>query len=228
MSFAEKLTDETRREREFLLAAPVIHEALGGTLTLPHYLAFLSQAWHHVRHTVPLLMAAGSQLPPRLAWLQRDILHYLDEEIGHDDWILDDIRFAGGDVAVVRASVPHPATDALVAYVYDTVRRRNPAGIFGMVHVLEGTSVALALEAADAIERTLGLPAKAFTYLRSHGELDQQHVCDLHSILARLTDPADHAAILQCARAVYWLYGSMLRGLDEVSVPLAAAAKRTA
>ena len=228
MSFPEKLAAETRREREFVLTAPVVREALGGTITLPRYLAFLSQAWHHVRHTTPLLMAAGSHLPPRLAWLQRDILHYLEEEIGHDDWILDDIRAAGGDVAAVRSSIPHPATDALVAYVYDTVQRRNPSGIFGMVHVLEGTSVALALEAADAIQRALGLPAGAFTYLRSHGELDRQHVCDLRGILVRLADPADHAAIVQCARAVYWLYGSMLRGLDEVSVPLAAAARKTA
>jgi pyrroloquinoline quinone (PQQ) biosynthesis protein C len=226
MSFYDRLTESTRREREFLLTAPAIEDALAGRITRERYLAFLSQAWHHVRHTVPLLMAAGSRLPPRLAWMQRDMIHYLEEEVGHDEWILNDIRAAGGDADAVRASTPLPATDALVACVYDTVQRRNPAGIFGMVFVLEGTSVALALNAADRIQATLDLPDAAFTYLRSHGTLDQEHVMDLQSILAKLTDQADHAAILQCARVMYWLYGQMFRGLDDVRVPLADAAAR--
>jgi pyrroloquinoline quinone (PQQ) biosynthesis protein C len=226
MSFHDRLTAETQQEREFLLAAPVIRDALAGGITLPRYLAFLSQAWHHVQHTVPLLMAAGSRLPQRLRWMQKDLIHYLEEEIGHDEWILNDIRAAGGDVEAVRDSVPHPATDALVAYVYDTVQRRNPAGIFGMVFVLEGTSVALALNAADRIQATLRLPDQAFTYLRSHGTLDQEHVQDMASILSRLTEAADQAAILQCARAMYWLYGQMFCGLDAVTVPLAGEAAR--
>ena len=71
----------------------------------------------------------------------------------------------------------------MVAYAYDTAMRRNPVGFFGMVYVLEGTSVALALKAADRIQQTLGLPDQAFTYLRSHGELDQQHVQHLAGIL---------------------------------------------
>lgn len=226
MSFHERLREATRCDRDFLLAAPAIREALAGSISLPRYLAFLSQAWHHVRHTVPLLMAAGSRLPPRLQWLQREMLHYLEEELGHDEWILNDIRAAGGDVEAVRASLPHPATDALVAFIYDNVQRRNALSIFGMVFVLEGTSVALALNAADRIQATLGLPDTAFTYLRSHGTLDQQHVRDLQGILDRLTDAGDQAAIMQCARVMFWLYGNMFRGLDEVVVPLGAAASR--
>lgn len=220
MTFLEWMHEETRTEREFLLAAPAIRDAMAGIITLRRYLAFLSQAWHHVRHTTPLLMAAGSRLPARLPWLQRDLVHYIEEEVGHDEWILGDIRTAGGDAQAVRASLPHPATDTLVGYVYDSVMRRNPTSIFGMVFVLEGTSVSLALHAADRIQATLGLPDQAFTYLRSHGSLDQQHMRDLESILERLDDTGDRAAILQCARTMYWLYGEMFRGLDAVAVTM--------
>ena len=69
MSPYEEIAEATRREREFLLAAPQIRDALAGVITLPRYLAFLSQAWHHVRHTVPLLTAATSRLPQRLQCL---------------------------------------------------------------------------------------------------------------------------------------------------------------
>ncbi|MBW7930094.1 MAG: iron-containing redox enzyme family protein [Gammaproteobacteria bacterium] len=225
-SLHERLVEATRHEREFLLAADSIHDALAGAVSLPRYLAFLGEAYQHVRHTVPLLMAAGSRLPAHLAWMQPDLLHYIKEEAGHDAWILNDIRAAGGDADAVRHASPHPATDALVARVYDQVQRRNPAGIFGMVHVLEGTSVALALNAADRIQASLGLPDTAFTYLRSHGELDREHIRDLQAILERLDDADDQQAVIDCARTVFWLYGQMFRALDDISVPMAGAPQR--
>jgi pyrroloquinoline quinone (PQQ) biosynthesis protein C len=215
--FRDQVRVATAADRDYLLQAPVIGEALGGRITRPRYLAFLTQAWHHVRHTVPLLMAVGSRLPDRHMQLQKGLIHYLEEEVGHDDWILNDIEAAGGDRHAAAASVPNVETDAMVAYAWDTVQRRNPVGFFGMVHVLEGTSVALAVRAADEIERSLGLPKQAFTYLRSHGTLDLEHMEDLGGILDGLTDPGDQGAVIQCARAMFWLYGNMFRGIERAT-----------
>jgi len=220
MTFHEQLARATASDRDFLLAAPVIQRALAGDVTRELYVAFLTQAYHHVRHTVPLLMAVGSRLPERHAWLQESILHYLEEETGHDEWILNDIARAGGDRAAAAASEPSVATEAMVAYAYDTVMRRNPIGFFGMVHVLEGTSVALALNAADRIQASLGLPLNAFTYLRSHGELDKEHINDLGAILERLADAEDRQAVIRCARGIYWLYGNVFRGLEPAATAL--------
>ena len=222
MTFHEQLARETAPDREFLLSAPVIQRALAGDVTRELYVAFLTQAYHHVRHTVPLLMAVGARVPDRHAWLREAILHYLEEEAGHDEWILNDIERAGGDHAAAAASQPAVATEAMVAYAYDTVMRRNPLGFFGMVHVLEGTSVKLALNAAGRIQQAVGLPTNAFTYLKSHGELDQEHINDLAGILERFTDHDDRQAVIGCARGIYWLYGQMFRGLES-AVPLMAA-----
>ena len=60
----------------------------------------------------------------------------------------------------------------MVSYAYDTIQRGNPVGFFGMVLVLEGTSVALATRAANSIQTSLDLPRNAFSYLLSHGDLD--------------------------------------------------------
>jgi len=214
MNFHEQLARETSADRAFLLTAPIIQQCLSGGVTRELYVAFLTQAYHHVRHTVPLLMAVGSRLPDHHAWLRDSVLHYLEEETGHEQWILNDIAAAGGDREAAAASTPNVATEAMVAYAYDTAMRRNPVGFFGMVHVLEGTSVSLALQAADGIKSTLALPASAFTYLRSHGELDKEHIDDLAAILERLTDPADRAAVVRCAKGIYWLYGNVFRSLD--------------
>ncbi len=230
MSFQQELARTTAPDRAFLLSAPVIQRCLTGEVTRDLYVAFLTQAFHHVRHTVPLMMAVGSRLPDRHAWLRDAVLHYLEEEAGHDEWILNDIEHAGGDRTRAAASEPAVATEAMIAYAYDTAMRRNPVGFFGMVHVLEGTSVALALEAADRIQKALGLPGRAFSYLRSHGELDKEHVNHLAGILDRFDDEQDRAAVMRCARGIYWLYGQMFRGLEAESsrISTPAAKRRTA
>jgi len=212
MSFYDHLIEATAAERARLFAAPAIAACLQGEVSLPTYLAFLQEAFHHVRHTTPLLMAVGSRLPERLEWLRRPVAEYIEEEIGHEEWILNDIAAAGGDAVAARASRPQLPAEVMVAYAYDLVQRRNPAGFFGMVFVLEGSSVALALHAADSIQLALGLPDAAFSYLRSHGTLDQEHTKHLADLVNRM-QPEDQADVLHCARVFYQLYGDIFRAL---------------
>jgi pyrroloquinoline quinone (PQQ) biosynthesis protein C len=211
----DDLIRDTAREREFLLSAPVIARCLAGDVDRDLYIRFLTQAYHHVRHTVPLLNAVSERLPERHAWLRAELAQYVAEEQGHDEWILDDIAEAGGDREAAAAAEPAVPTAAMVAFAWGTVLRGNPVGFFGMVHVLEGTSVSLAIRAADSIQSALRLPARAFTYLRSHGELDKEHVQHLRSILERLTDARDGAVVTRCATGIYWLYGHVFRALDD-------------
>lgn len=169
MAFYDDLLAATEAERNDLLAIPFIQQGAAGQLGLESYIAFLSQAYHHVKHTIPLLMATGSRLPERLEWLRTAIGEYIEEEMGHQEWIINDIKACGGDGEAVRKAEPLPATELMVAYAYHTIDRGNPVGFFGMVLVLEGTSVALATKAAANIQQALKLPKNAFSYLTSHG-----------------------------------------------------------
>ncbi|MCQ4268688.1 iron-containing redox enzyme family protein [Pseudomonas stutzeri] len=213
MDFFDHLQHQTSAEREYLLGAPIIHAALAGTATHAQYIAFLTQAYHHVKHTVPLLMACGARLPERLEWLREAIAEYIEEEIGHQEWILNDIRACGGDDEAVRHGQPALPTELMVAYVYDRIARHNPASFFGMVNVLEGTSIALATQAAGVLQAKLGLPAKAFSYLTSHGSLDLEHIEFFKRLMNRLDDEDDKAAVVHTARVVYRLYGDIFRSL---------------
>jgi len=217
MSFFSSLQDRTRAEREHLLSAPVIVRAMGGEVALTSYLAFLGQAYHHVKHTVPLLMACGARLPERLEWLREAVAEYIEEETGHQEWILADIAAAGGDPDAVRRAAPALPTELMVSYVYDRIARANPVSFFGMVNVLEGTSIALATRAAGIIQQRLALPDAAFTYLSSHGSLDLEHMKFFERLMDRLEDRDDREAVVHTARVVYRLYGDVFR-----SLPLAA------
>src|SRR5690606_41604827 len=121
MDFFDQLQHQTNAEREYLLGAPIIHAALAGTATRAQYIAFLTEAYHHVKHTVPLLMACGARLPERLEWLREAIAEYIEEETGHQERVLNNIAACGADKEAVRNGLPHRSTVLTVSYVSDRI-----------------------------------------------------------------------------------------------------------
>ena len=215
MNFMERLNNESKDDREYLLSSPIISRCMSGDITLNEYVEFLTQAYHHVKHTVPLLMAVGARLPAEKEWLREAVAEYIEEELGHQEWILNDIAACGFDKEEVRHSKASAATELMVAYAYDTIQRVNPIGFFGMVHVLEGTSVTTADAAAIAIRDALGLPERAFTYLRSHGAIDIEHVKFFESLMDRMTDADEQEQIIHSAKMFYQLYANIFRSLQS-------------
>ena len=213
MSFYQSLLAQTQAERDYLLGAPIIQQAMSGQVALRSYIAFLTEAYHHVKHTVPLLMACGARLPERLEWLREAIAEYIEEEYGHQEWVLNDIAACGADKEAVRNGTPRLPTELMVAYVYDRIARHNPVSFFGMVNVLEGASIALATQAAGIIQDRLQLPSQAFSYLNSHGSLDLEHIEFFKKLMNRLDNDDDKAAVVHTAKVVYRLYGDMFRSL---------------
>ena len=217
MSFYQKLQDETLAARERMLSRPVIAQCSRGEVTRDMYTAFLAQAYHHVRHTVPLLMCAGSRLPTEKEWVRAALAEYIEEEYGHHEWILNDIHASGGDAEAVRTGEPGRPVDLMLAWLYYRIERVNPMCIFGMVHVLEGTSVIIATPIAESLQQSLSLEETCTTYLRSHGALDLEHLKFFASLMDKVTDPQDQQDIIHTAREVYALYGEMLDSLTEAT-----------
>ena len=215
MNFFDTLQEATKQERHELFTLPIIRDALEGKVSLESYRAFLSQAYYHVRHTVPLMMACGSRLPSRLEWLRKAVCEYIEDEYGHEQWVLNDIEACGADKAAVRDGRPSLPIELMVSFLYDLIARDNPVGLFGMVNVLEGTSIALATHAAGSIRERLELPESAFSYLSSHGSLDVEHMQTYRRLMNRLDDPADQAAVIHASKVVYRLYTDMFRGLPR-------------
>ena len=215
MNFFEHLQQETTAERNALYRVPQIIDGMQGRISRETYIAYLTQAYHHVKHTLPLLMAAGSRIPLEKEWLRRSFAEYIEEEIGHEEWILNDIRLAGGDAEVARKSPPSLPVELMTSYAYDLVTRRNPVGFLGMVFVLEGTSTALATHAADAIATSLHLKKDCFSYLLSHGSLDIKHMQFFENTVNKITDPSDQQDIIHTAQIIYQLFADMFRAIPH-------------
>lgn len=214
-SFFEILAQTTERQRNELYRVPQIVDAMRGDISRQSYLAYLEQAYHHVKHTVPLMMTAGARLPETKEYLRDALVEYIGEEAGHQEWILNDIGKSGGDAEAVRNGQANAATEIMIAYAYDYVTRINPVGFFGMVYVLEGTSIQLATNTAETLQKSLGLSADCFSYLSSHGSLDQEHMRFFEKLVNRIDDEDDQAAIIHVAKRIYVLFANVFRSIPH-------------
>ncbi|WP_407333641.1 TenA family transcriptional regulator [Enterovibrio sp. 27052020O] len=212
--FFNTLEQQTLAARNAMLSAPIFEACRAGNVDLNTYTAFLVQAFHHVKHTVPLLMACGSRLPESDEWLRQAIGEYIEEEKGHHEWILNDLNRCGFDAELARYNQAEGAVglpiEMMVAYLYHQIDRRNPMAFFGMVWVLEGTSVSVGGDMAALVKHGLGLPDAAMSYLTSHSTLDVEHIGFFETLMNQVTNPDDQAAIIDGANRVFALYGQML------------------
>jgi len=128
-------------------------------------------------------------------------------------------RFEQGGLRVIAAKMLHLnlgqaegfyAVHRERPFYGDLVRYMTSGPV--MVQVLEGTSIALATQAAGIIQDKLQLPAQAFSYLTSHGSLDLEHIELLKKLLNRLDQADDQAAVLHTADCPCELAGTSAPG----------------
>lgn len=216
MSFYQQLLRDTASERNGFVAIPIVQQALSQGVDRATYIHYLTQAYHHVRYTVPLLCLAASRCTPADQIYQTALLDYIDEEKGHDEWILEDIAALGGDAEAVRHGQAGLACEVMVGHAHYLIEHVSPYGMLGMVHVLEGMSAALANAGAAGIAKRLGaVDGKGFSYLRSHGALDEGHQDFFARLVDSFQDPAKEALILRATRSFYRLYGDVFREVAD-------------
>ena len=74
-----------------------------------------------------------------------------------------------------------------------------------------------ATQAAGTIQRTLALPDSAFSYLSSHGALDQDHILFLKQLLDGVSDIDDRAAIVHMAKVMFGLFGGVFASIPHIA-----------
>ena len=214
--FFDVLTAQTEATRAAFFSTPMLLEAAQNGVERGLYINYLTEAYHHVRHTCPLLAAALGRCGQGDEMLREALIEYIDDEKGHERWILNDIEAIGGPNAR-SAACSHEgslAVRAMVGHVYYAIDRISPYAMLGMVFVLEGTSVDIASIAAGSIAKRLDIPpTKGFSYLTSHGAVDQDHIRFYRDLVNKIDCPEKQAIIIDTANMVYRLWGQMFNDL---------------
>ena len=112
----------------------------------------------------------------------------------------------------------------MVGYAYYAIEHVSPYAFLGSVHVLEGISVLLADKLADAMKASLGLEAMPdFTYLRTHGSLDTDHVAFFRKLVDGFDDAGTQRIIIDHSKIFYRLYGAIFLELGARAELISAA-----
>jgi hypothetical protein len=127
---------------------------------------------------------------PLAAYLEE----HVEEEVGHDETLLDDLELVGVDRATVVARMPSPAVAALVGAQYYWIVHHHPVAFLGFIALMEGYPPTPEL-IETLIERT-GFPREAFRTYIEHGDLDPGHRDHLDQTLDSLPLTAKDETIL--------------------------------
>jgi pyrroloquinoline quinone (PQQ) biosynthesis protein C len=152
-----------------------------------------------IRASVPLMAAARDQArelraDPVAARVADYCERHIDEELGHDDWLLEDLAALGVDPDAVRSSPPSPTVAALVGAQYYWIHHVHPVGLLGYVLLLEGWPPTP--RTVDELRRRTGYGPAAFRTLLAHADLDPSHGEELDAVLDALPLRAEHRQLL--------------------------------
>lgn len=182
---------------------------------------FLIQTHCLMRHGLALMAVARDRaLSMSNDGVARDLAAYLSvhiqEETGHDLWLLDDICTLGFQPQQVIHAPQCAATAALIDTQYYWITQVHPVAIMGYLILMEG--YAPLVSQLEEIRTRSGAPETAFRCLRRHAEDDPHHLAELNAALDRmsLTDDQTRAVGMSALTAIDYV-ASMFEELLETS-----------
>jgi hypothetical protein len=193
------LTNSEVLHRKIGLVLPELVDASRRLIESPQlpelYPEFLITSHGIIRASVPLMRTARDRAAERAsadavcAALAPYLDEHIEEELHHDDWLLDDLETLGHDRDGVVARPPTATVAELVGAQYYWVLHFHPVAVLGYVALLEGYPPSPAM--LDEMQDRSGYPADAFRTLRLHAELDPGHGAELDRMLdtLALTEP---------------------------------------
>lgn len=186
-------TASSRLHRKIELAIPPLVAAsrrfAGHPSISDAYPEFLITVHGIIRGSVPLMRSAlerarDTSADPVAGGLVAYLERHIEEELGHDEWVLDDLLVLGLDPASVLSRVPSPAVASMVGSQYYWVLHFHPVAVLGYMAVLEGYPTRP--ELIERLRTRTGLPAAAFRTLAEHAELDPGHGDELDEVIDSL------------------------------------------
>ena len=181
------LADTTDRHRHQMEKLPQLQAMLGGTYSKAAYVEFLVQLYPIVSNFCPLMAAAAGRCADRHTSLRQFLYEHIEHERGHETMVTNDLGQLGYQCSDLPSINPGPAARAMLAYNYHVIDRIDPHYVIGMVYVLELMSAGYASKVAQSISIAIDQPiTRGFSFLDSHGTLDDDHVANVSELIQSL------------------------------------------
>jgi pyrroloquinoline quinone (PQQ) biosynthesis protein C len=216
MSRFDEVVTATQPEYERAIGSNALFKRfVERTVKMEHYIAYLRETYHLVRHTSRMLSLAGARFTDDRRDLREWFFEQAREENGHDLFCIKDLKNLGFDPVEVLSGRPSEGAWGLVAQNYYMATYGNPVGILGVASATEGLGASIAGDTAALVEQHLGVPHNATTFLRSHAGFDLKHLDEAkRAINDMIHTEEDLLDVIQGRRMTLRYYGRLF---DDVA-----------
>jgi Iron-containing redox enzyme len=204
-------TDESRREFD---SQPVLMDAVANGMAVERYRAFLLELYHVVWHFNPISAIAASRMPDSLREVRYFLYQHMQEESGHELWVLNDLAAVGVARSIAEAHRAGPYTLGMTGYNYWAAEHRHPASVLGMLYALEVVASVYGGPFSSAIRESLLLDGDVgISFISSHTTMDSEHIADLREIINQVDDAASMNAMVEAAELNFHHFGRVFATL---------------
>jgi pyrroloquinoline quinone (PQQ) biosynthesis protein C len=204
-------TDEARREFE---SNSKVLDIVANGLPLQRYRKFLLELYHVVWHFNPICAVAASRLSDEHREVRYFLYEHMEEEKGHEGWVLNDLEAVGVPGEASLQYVPSKTILGMSGYNYWAAERRHPCSALGMIYALEVVASVYGGPLTSAISESLLLENdRGISFISSHATMDAQHMADLRIVLNKISDEKAQDAIVESTEFNFYQFGRVIEAI---------------
>ena len=164
----------------------------------------------------PLMAAAAGRCADRYSNLRHYLYEHIEHEKDHEAMVMNDLEQLGNKCDDLPRVNPGPAARMMLAYNYYAIDRVDPHYVIGMVYVLELMSSGYASNIAQSISRAIDHPmTRGFSFLDSHGTLDDDHLADLIGLIESIESQDLVEKVVDSVDMNFYLFRQVISDLPQ-------------
>ena len=194
----------------------VVKALFEGTPDPKAYARYLINAYNYAQYSPKVMAMAAARCMDTHPELATYLLHHANEEQGHYQWALEDLRDLNVSEAEVLAARPVLSCTAMIGYIHYIAAYANPVGLFGWMYVLEAVGNDLGTLVAEQLKKVLSFSSGGLRFIARHGVSDTGHARELaEQIQKYVRQNEDLREVYYVAEVVADLYVRMFREIGE-------------
>lgn len=199
-----------------LRATPIIRRIEAGEVTVKDYKMLLRNLRQQVMEGARWIARAASNISVELFPFRSMFITHAGDEHRDFQMIERDYCAVGGSLEEIVNTPKNVGSEALSAFMFHRASQPDPLDLLGAMFVIEGLGRHKAGQWAEALKQQLHLTSEQVSFLRYHGQNDDDHFDRLRAVLnSGIVDDEVARRIVKTAKVVARLYALQLEEMDN-------------
>jgi len=199
-----------------LRATPIIRRIEAGEVTVKDYKMLLRNLRQQVMEGARWIARAASNISIELFPFRSMFITHAGDEHRDFQMIERDYCAIGGSLEEIVNTPKNVGSEALSAFMFHRASQPDPLDLLGAMFVIEGLGRHKAGQWAEALKQQLHLTNEQVSFLRYHGQNDDDHFDRLRAVLTSgIVDDEVARRIVKTAKIVARLYALQLEEMDN-------------